>query len=100
MSQPGERGLQRERTSLSWDRTGVAFMVVGALLLRVAGPPYLRPAHVPGFLTVAFGAALVAAASRSFGGASPRARPWLIRLVGVTATIVSVTALAMVLLTT
>ncbi len=98
MSEPVERGLQRERTSLSWDRTGVAFMIVGALLLRGAGPPYLRVGHVPGLLTIALGAALVASASRFFSpDVEPVARPWLIRLVGVATTAVSIAALVTVL---
>lgn len=98
-SGPAERGLQRERTSLAWDRTGVAFMVVGALMLRVGGPPYLHIARVPAILTIILGAGLIVAASRLFTDqGTPVARPTLISMIGLATTLVSISSLGTVLL--
>lgn len=96
------RGLQRERTTLAWERTGLTFVVVGALLLRVGGDPYYHPRHVPGAVAILLGGAMVAAALRagSTAGAPGRARRRLaaLRLVGVAAAGVSLAALVLVLL--
>jgi uncharacterized membrane protein YidH (DUF202 family) len=98
-----ERGLQRERTALAWDRTGVAFMVVGAFLLRVAGGPYPQLRHLPGAAAIAFGGGLVAGAGRGVGRAGdaagePRARPRVVRLVSAALLLVCCASLALVLL--
>lgn len=97
------RGLQRERTALAWERTGLTFVVVGALLLRVGGAPYLHPRHVPGALGIVVGGAMVAGAMRAGGtagtpGSVRRRRLVALRLVGVAAAAVSVAALVVVLL--
>jgi uncharacterized membrane protein YidH (DUF202 family) len=95
-------GLQRERTALAWDRTGLGFIVAGALLLRIGGSPYHHPRHAPAALAVAFGAALVYGASwryrrntlgRSTGLAAPA---WWVRTVGIVAVAFSAAALVVV----
>jgi uncharacterized membrane protein YidH (DUF202 family) len=93
-----QRGLQRERTALAWDRTGLSFLVASALLLRVAGstPTVLR--HLPGALGILLGSALLLGAARP-GGRLREQRPQLLpRLVGLAAVALSVAALALVLL--
>ena len=66
---PGlDAGLQRERTALAWDRTALALILVGALVVRSMGDrtPLWQ---VPGYLAVAWGAVLLAL------DAGPRRRP-------------------------
>jgi uncharacterized membrane protein YidH (DUF202 family) len=91
-------GLQRERTILAWDRTGLAFMVVSALLIRVGGAPYDSPRHLPALLGILLGAWLVAGVTRG-GLERPqvRARPRLVRAVGVAAVALVVASIAVVL---
>jgi putative membrane protein len=93
----GPAGLQPERTALAWDRTGVAFLVVGALLVRASGPPYPSPRIVPGLVSLLLGASLVVASARWRGPERMAARPRLVRLVGSAAVLVSVAALWLVL---
>jgi uncharacterized membrane protein YidH (DUF202 family) len=87
----GESGLQHERTTLAWDRTGVAFLVAGGLLLRVLDPPYLALRHVPGILGLAFGAALLAGAARP-RGQWRHVRLGLVRVTAAAALLVSLSA--------
>jgi uncharacterized membrane protein YidH (DUF202 family) len=54
-----DRGLQHERTALSWDRTGLSLLVVGSLLLRSGGPPYGDLVHAPGYFGLVVGAVLL-----------------------------------------
>ena len=51
-------GLQRERTTLAWNRTALIMIVAGALQLRAGGGQPLY--QVPGALIVALGAWLLA----------------------------------------
>lgn len=56
-------GLQHERTALSWDRTALALIVVGALVIR--GTRELGLVWgLPGYLTVLAGALVLWAGSR------------------------------------
>ena len=96
-------GLQHERTALAWDRTGLSFLVVGTLTIRHTGmAPETLPAVV-GYLAMAVGALLLAAGSRRYRrrevalrhGASP-VRPRLVRLTGLAAIGISVSALLLV----
>lgn len=95
-----EEGLQRERTALAWDRTGLAFVLVGAFLFRVVGQPYWHIRHLPAALTVLLGAALVVTAvrGRGWGGERgvPKMRPGLLRLIGAACVALSVACLVAV----
>jgi uncharacterized membrane protein YidH (DUF202 family) len=68
MSPAGEAppGLQHERTALAWDRTGLGFMVFGALLLRAGDPPWHPLRHLPGALALGVGVALIVWAARRY----------------------------------
>jgi putative membrane protein len=50
------RAVQQERTALAWERTGVALMVAGALLLKHAIDAQASWAEVVGLLVVVSGA--------------------------------------------
>ena len=50
------RAVQQERTALAWERTGVALMVAGALLLKHAIDTQTSWAEVVGLLVVVSGA--------------------------------------------
>jgi uncharacterized membrane protein YidH (DUF202 family) len=97
-------GLQHERTALAWDRTGLSLLVVGALTLRSGGPPYDDLLHVPGYAAMLVGAGLLWAGGRRYRrreddlrrGGSP-VQPHLVRLTGIVAMVVSVTALVLIL---
>jgi hypothetical protein len=77
---PGERldqpparepaGLQPERTSLAWERTGLTFVAAGALLIRAVGAPYPDLHHVPGLIALVFGGVVMAARARRTAGAT------------------------------
>jgi uncharacterized membrane protein YidH (DUF202 family) len=97
-------GLQRERTTLAWERTGVGFIVAAALLLRAGGPPYSHPRHAPAALALLFGGALVYGAARRYRSLetlSPVSFPaptWWIRAVGGAAVAFSAAALVIVVI--
>jgi uncharacterized membrane protein YidH (DUF202 family) len=98
-----DRGLQQERTALAWDRTGLAFMVAGALFVRGGEPPYHHPRHIPGFLVVVVGGALVGVAARRYHRQHahlrqerPVASPGLVRFVGLAAVAFSLAAAGLV----
>lgn len=55
-------GLQRERTYLAWQRTGLSFAGVGALLLHTADRTHHPLAYLPGILGLALGAVVLASA--------------------------------------
>ena len=81
--QPPDRGLQRERTALSWNRTALSLVVVALLLVRsgfIASQPLLT---VLGALLLVGAAAIVLfAARRSYAGAAPHQGFALIAAVG------------------
>jgi uncharacterized membrane protein YidH (DUF202 family) len=71
-------GLQPERTSLAWDRTGLAFIVAGALLIRAVGSPYPDLRQAPGLVALAFGGFVIAATAhraRRAASGTDSARP-------------------------
>jgi uncharacterized membrane protein YidH (DUF202 family) len=55
-----DAGLQQERTSLAWDRTGLAIMVTSGFLFRVIGQPYPQAMHTLPIITFLIGLLLVA----------------------------------------
>ncbi len=59
---PAAAGAARERTSLAWRRTALAFAVNGVLLLR-AGDAWVQ---IAGMAVLAAAAAIAAAASATF----------------------------------
>jgi uncharacterized membrane protein YidH (DUF202 family) len=50
-----EDGLQRERTALAWNRTALALVVAGILLIRYLGAPYFDLFHLPAYSTLVAG---------------------------------------------
>jgi uncharacterized membrane protein YidH (DUF202 family) len=94
-------GLQRERTALAWDRTGLALIVTGAVLVRAGGEPYAHARHLPGYLAGVLGAVLLIHAQRRYARRAATGEslvsPGLARLVGIAATAVGVAALLVVL---
>jgi uncharacterized membrane protein YidH (DUF202 family) len=99
-SDPETPGLQHERTALAWDRTGLGFLVFGALLLRSGRPPFHPIRHLPGVAAIALGVGLLAwAASRyrsqmADGRTTPA--PGAVRLVAAAASVLSVGALVLI----
>ena len=55
-------GLQAERTYLAWQRTGLAFAAVGALLLHTSSQQHNRWVDLPGLFGLAVGALILLAA--------------------------------------
>lgn len=92
--------LPGERTALAWDRTGVAFVLVGVLLLRAGGAPYLELRHMPGAAAIVLGAVLAfGTVRRRRADVEPTTRRLLrLRLVGAAAVGVSASALVGVML--
>lgn len=92
-------GLQHERTSLAWDRTALALVVVGALVIR-SGSDLGVLWSLPGYLTVGLGGLLLWQGTRHRrrreaalrAGSSP-VRAGLVRLTGVVAVGISLVAL-------
>lgn len=95
--------LQRERTALAWDRTGVGLIVAGALYVRAvpAALPDLR--HVPGLVAMLVGIGLIPFAYRRFTRPDGRAgggtftHPGAVILTGVVTVAFAGAALALVL---
>jgi uncharacterized membrane protein YidH (DUF202 family) len=94
-------GLQRERTALAWDRTGVAFLVAGVLFLRAtvdAGWAW----RLVGAATLVLGGFLVLHGYRRYARPPDPARgglaaPSLLRVVGLAAIVFSVASAALLL---
>jgi uncharacterized membrane protein YidH (DUF202 family) len=53
-------GLAEERTYLAWQRTGLSFAAVGALLLHLAVRIHHPAAYLPGVLGLTLGAVVLA----------------------------------------
>ena len=99
-----DRGLQHERTALAWDRTGLAFLVVAVLTLRSGGPPFDDLRHAPGYVAMVVGGVLLWAAGRRYRRREADLREGrsmvqagLVVVTGVTALLLSLTALILVL---
>ena len=95
-----DEGLQPERTALAWDRTGLAMIVAGALLVRdwSASTPYLFAAA--GGVMMAVGGVVLIAAYTRYGRLHRVLRtggdvtnPRLVRLVGVSTVAFSLVAI-------
>jgi uncharacterized membrane protein YidH (DUF202 family) len=54
-----DAGLQAERTYLAWQRTGLSFAAVGALLVHAAGGVKHPLSDVPGLIGLAVGAVVL-----------------------------------------
>lgn len=54
-----DAGLQSERTYLAWQRTGLSFAAVGALLIHAAGGVRHPLADVPGLVILAVAAVIL-----------------------------------------
>jgi uncharacterized membrane protein YidH (DUF202 family) len=94
---PGRPGLQAERTELSWERTAIGFVAIGAIaLLRHDGP------LAPGRTVVAAATFLIAAVVYGIGRTRARqmsrSSPTAIRLVGIATVALAVILAAMMLL--
>lgn len=61
-----ELALQRERTALAWDRTGVGLIVAGALYARAVEAPLGDLRHVPGIVALVAGLGLILFAYRRY----------------------------------
>jgi uncharacterized membrane protein YidH (DUF202 family) len=99
-------GLPGERTYLAWQRTGLAFAAVGALLVHAASRLHSPLAYLPGvFGLVMSGAVLLRALVkyRSITAAGPIRRgvasPWTAAGLAAAATVLGVTGLIIVLST-
>jgi uncharacterized membrane protein YidH (DUF202 family) len=97
-------GLQHERTALAWDRTGLGLIVVGAISIRVAGGSIGELLHLPGYLVMGLGAALLWFGARRYrhregdlrSGVSP-VRTRLVVLTGIASVGIGVASLLLVL---
>lgn len=98
-----DSGLQSERTYLAWQRTGLSFAALGALLVHVAGGVRQPFADLPGLFGLAAGAVIllrgllryrvIVAAARGEGQA---ASPRVIRAVALAAIVLTVGGLVIV----
>lgn len=61
-TQGARRGLQNERTYLAWQRTGLSFAGVGALLLHMAVTNHRPMAYLPAIVGLLIGAVVLGAA--------------------------------------
>ncbi len=94
--------MQQERTALAWERTAIAMIVAGLLLAR-AGAGLGTAFAAPGAAQVVLGAGLLVWAGRHYDdlhrplrtGESP-VHPSAARVVGISTTIFSATALVIV----
>ncbi len=95
-----DRGLGQERTALAWDRTGLAMIVVGALLVRdwATSASYLFAAA--GGVMMALGGFVLVTAYVRYGrlhrvlrSGGEVTNPRLVRLVGMSTVIFSVVAI-------
>lgn len=95
-----DAGLQSERTYLAWQRTGLSFAAVGALLVHAAGGIGHPFADIPGLFGLAAGAVIllrgllryrwITAAARGEGQA---ASALVVAVVAVAATVLAVSGL-------
>lgn len=97
-----EDGLQRERTALAWNRTALALLVCGSLLIRHLGSPLFDLRHVPAYVALAAGAAVLVLAARDERFRTrgdlrvAQLRPWRAWVVGVIALTLNVASLLIV----
>jgi uncharacterized membrane protein YidH (DUF202 family) len=96
--------LQQERTALAWDRTALGWLAAGALFLRAGGPPYYHPRHAPGLVALMLGVVLLATVAtrytrqrRVLSRSADLSSPWLVRTVGIGATLFSLSCLVLVI---
>jgi len=92
-SVPVERGLQQERTALGWTRTALSFVVVGAVLLRVAVVGQPLAGAVGAAVALVTGGALLARGRWGYTAASRAGAPaWLVGMVAAAGTVTGVLA--------
>lgn len=99
---PPDRGLQQERTSLAWERTGVAMMVAGVLLARYAAQDVYPLIAVAGVAQTAVGGGVLVWAGVHHedldvrrGQGVPLVHPAAIRVVGSATVVFTLVALAL-----
>jgi uncharacterized membrane protein YidH (DUF202 family) len=89
------------RTDLAWQRTGLAFAAVGAVLLHAAGRGRWLGLGVPGLLGIGVGAAILfwaGVVGRSRASGRPRTvSPWPVAALALAAVVLGLGALALVL---
>lgn len=98
-------GGQHERTALAWERTAVALMVAGGLLLKHAIDSDAAWAEVLGLLGVTAGAGLLLWAARRYESLHGVLRseadvihPTMLRTVALTTVVLTVGAIALVVI--
>lgn len=95
-----DEGLQHERTALAWDRTSLAMIVAGAVLMRNPSSAFPLLPTVVGGVVVVTGAWLNVVAHRRYRSLHRVLRadetvvnPWLLRWIGLSTVALAIAAI-------